>query len=60
MVHLTTDDLATRLRLPKKTIYKMNSEGTGPKYMKIGKHVRYREVDVQAWEDRQYVQQGAA
>ncbi|MFG3438292.1 helix-turn-helix transcriptional regulator [Nonomuraea sp. NPDC047897] len=59
-VHLTPDDLATRLRVPKKTIYKMNSDGTGPKYMRVGKYVRYREVDVRAWEDAQYAQPGAA
>jgi excisionase family DNA binding protein len=59
-VHLTTDDLATRFSVPKKTIYKMNSDGTGPKYMRIGKHVRYREADVRAWEDAQYAQAGAA
>ncbi|MEV0379846.1 helix-turn-helix domain-containing protein [Nonomuraea sp. NPDC050643] len=59
-VHLTPDDLATRFSLPKKTIYKMNSDGTGPQYMKIGKHVRYKEADVRAWEDAQYAQAGAA
>lgn len=40
-MHLTPDDLATRFRVPKKTIYKMNSDGTGPVYMRVGKHVRY-------------------
>ncbi|WP_217369193.1 helix-turn-helix transcriptional regulator [Nonomuraea antri] len=59
-VHLTPDDLAARFRVPKKTIYKMNSDGTGPKYIRVGKHARYREADVRAWEDAHYVQQGAA
>ncbi len=27
-VHLTPDDLATRFSVPKRTIYKMNSDGT--------------------------------
>ncbi|MEU1880800.1 helix-turn-helix domain-containing protein [Streptosporangium sp. NPDC020072] len=58
--HLTPDDLAARLRVPKKTIYKMNSDGTGPVYMRIGKYVRYREVDVRVWEDTRYVRQGAS
>ncbi|WP_433510131.1 helix-turn-helix transcriptional regulator [Nonomuraea sp. CA-143628] len=56
-VHLTPDDLATRFRVPKKTIYKMNSDGTGPKYLRVGKHVRYREADVRGREDTLYARQ---
>ena len=35
--------------VPLSTIYKWNSEGTGPRFVKIGKHVRYRPSDVAAW-----------
>jgi predicted DNA-binding transcriptional regulator AlpA len=31
-------------------VYRWNSDGTGPRRLKIGKHVRYRLVDVEAWE----------
>lgn len=41
--------LARRLGVPLATIYAWNYKGTGPKYIKIGKHVRYRRSDVEAW-----------
>ena len=52
--HLTPDDLAERYSVPKKTIYDWNSKGTGPRYMTIGRHVRYRLADVVAWERERY------
>lgn len=52
--HLTVADLAEREGVPQQTIYKWNSEGTGPRYMSIGRHVRYRLADVLAWETAQY------
>jgi predicted DNA-binding transcriptional regulator AlpA len=36
--------------VPVSTVYRWNSDGTGPRRLKIGKHVRYRLVDVEAWE----------
>ncbi|MCP2359688.1 putative DNA-binding transcriptional regulator AlpA [Nonomuraea thailandensis] len=41
------------------TVYAWNSRGGGPRYMKIGKHVRYKLADVEAWENRHYVEQVA-
>lgn len=52
--HLTPKDLAERLGVPIQTLYKWNSAGTGPRYMSIGRHVRYRLADVVAWENEQY------
>lgn len=53
--HLTSDDLAEREGVPEKTVRLWRSNGTGPRYMKIGRHVRYKLVDVIAWENDQYV-----
>ena len=41
--------LAEYLGIPLLSIYIMNSKGTGPRRIKIGKHVRYRRTDVDAW-----------
>nr|WP_020670711.1 helix-turn-helix domain-containing protein [Amycolatopsis nigrescens] len=48
--HLTISDLAERLGVPRRTVYQWNSRGDGPKYLKVGKHVRYRLADVEKWE----------
>lgn len=48
--HLTVAELAQRLGLPLKSIYGMNSSGSGPRYMHIGKYARYRIEDVVEWE----------
>jgi predicted DNA-binding transcriptional regulator AlpA len=48
MQHLPPEDLARREGLPVSTVSRWNSDGTGPRRLKIGKHVRYRLVDVEA------------
>lgn len=48
--HLSPEDLAEREGVPLQTVYGWNKTRTGPKYMKIGRHVRYRFADVLAWE----------
>jgi predicted DNA-binding transcriptional regulator AlpA len=52
--HLSPEDLAEREGVPVATVYQWNSRGTGPRPMKIGRHVRYRLADVIAWEDSRY------
>lgn len=52
--HLTVSDLAAREGVPEGTVYQWNSRGTGPRYMIIGRHVRYRLADVIAWENSRY------
>jgi excisionase family DNA binding protein len=47
---LSPEDLAAELGVPLATIYRWNSQGTGPRYARLGKHVRYTRADVEAWE----------
>jgi excisionase family DNA binding protein len=57
--HLTPKDLAERMGVPVRTVYKWNTEGTGPEYFPVGRHVRYRLADVEKWE-RARLKGGAA
>jgi len=50
---LTTEQLAVRLAVPKATLYQWRYKGDGPRSCRIGKHVRYRLADVEAWERAQ-------
>ncbi len=53
-VWLTRKDLAERLGVPHKTPAEWATKGTGPKYARFGRHVRYRLGDVIAWENQQF------
>jgi len=46
---MTTQELAAYLRVSMSTIYNWRTEHRGPPASKIGKHLRYRRVDVDAW-----------
>lgn len=41
--------LAACLGIPVRTVYAWRYRGEGPKGYKIGRHVRYRPEDVEAW-----------
>jgi excisionase family DNA binding protein len=49
------EELAAYLDIPLASVYAMNSRGTGPRRIRVGKHVRYRSSDVEAWLDAQQV-----
>lgn len=51
---LTRAEVAERLQLPVGTLADWASKGSGPRYARFGKHVRYRLSDVTAWEDEQF------
>lgn len=53
--HLSPRELAEREGVPLETVYLWNRKRTGPRYMKIGHHVRYRLADVIAWEESRVV-----
>ncbi|MBB2900495.1 excisionase family DNA binding protein [Kineococcus radiotolerans] len=46
---LSPRELADHLGLPIQTVYRWNTTGDGPAMAKIGRHVRYRREDVDAW-----------
>lgn len=48
--HLSPVELAERYNVPLETVYGWNKQRSGPVFMKIGRHVRYRLADVIAWE----------
>lgn len=48
--HLTAEELADRAGVSLHTVYRWNSRGGGPPYLKLGRHARYRLADVIAWE----------
>jgi hypothetical protein len=46
----TPEDLAEFLNdIPVKTLAEWRSRGIGPRYRKVGRHVRYDWADIQAW-----------
>lgn len=46
---MTTDEVAAHLRIPVQTLYTWRGKGYGPRALKIGKHLRWRPQDVEAW-----------
>ncbi len=58
--HLSPEDLARREQVPLATVYRWNSEGTGPRRLRLGKHVRYRLSDVEAWEAQRLSDEAAS
>lgn len=50
----TPEDLAEFLNdIPVKTLAQWRSKGIGPKYRKVGRHVRYDWADIHIWLARQ-------
>ena len=56
---MTVNAVAEYLGIPKATVYAMNSRGLGPKRYRVGKYVRYRRADVDAWIDQRATPAGA-
>lgn len=48
---LSPAELATYLAIPVQTIYQWRHRGEGPPGYRVGRHVRYRWSDIQAWLD---------
>ena len=47
-------EVADYLGIPLATLYAMNSKGTAPRRLSVGRHVRYRREDVEAWLEARY------
>lgn len=52
-VLLGPQDVATQLGVPKATVYAWRTRGEGPRAIRVGKHLRYRQSDIDAWLERQ-------
>ena len=50
---LSVRDIASRLGVPKTTLYGWRHRGTGPTAIPVGRHLRYRMSDVEKWLDEQ-------
>ncbi len=46
---LTTEELADYLSVPVATVYAWRKHGTAPRAHVIGKHLRFRQSDVEVW-----------
>ena len=46
---LSPQQLADYLGVPVATVYRWRYESTGPRGIKVGKHVRFRQQGVEAW-----------
>ncbi|MFF0531160.1 helix-turn-helix domain-containing protein [Nocardia amikacinitolerans] len=55
---LTTNEVASRLKIPPKTLANWASLGKGPRFARIGRHRRYRLEDLIAWEQTMLAQGG--
>jgi len=47
---LTTKLLARRWRVAPRTLERWRADNSGPRFLRIGRHIRYRDADVQAFE----------
>jgi excisionase family DNA binding protein len=50
---LTPEDISEFCSVPVSTVYRWSSRGGGPKLIKIGRHIRARWSDIDAWLDAQ-------
>lgn len=59
---MSVDELAAYLQIPKASIYAWNSRGwdPGPPRYKVGKYVRYRRSEVDAWLETRAAQEAPA
>ena len=46
---MTLAEVADYLRVPQDTIYYWRKRGRGPRGFRMGRHVRFRRSDVDAW-----------
>jgi excisionase family DNA binding protein len=45
-------ELAAYLQIPENTVYQWRLRGVGPPGFRVGRHLRFRMSDVEAWLDR--------
>ncbi|MFI6324643.1 helix-turn-helix domain-containing protein [Nonomuraea sp. NPDC050556] len=47
-----TPEVADYLGIPQKTLVQWRWRGVGPRYIKVGRHIRYRWADIEKWLDQ--------
>ncbi|MGH9045340.1 MAG: helix-turn-helix transcriptional regulator [Acidimicrobiales bacterium] len=52
---LSPEALAEYLGVPVATIYQWNYRRSGPRALRVGRHLRFRPEDIQSWLDAQAV-----
>lgn len=50
---MTLEQVADYLGVPVRTVYAWRATNKGPRGIRVGRHVRYRPADVEAWLDSQ-------
>jgi predicted DNA-binding transcriptional regulator AlpA len=50
MEYLSPEQVAERFQLSPHTLKEWRYKGVGPKYVRLGKHVRYPAAALEAWE----------
>jgi excisionase family DNA binding protein len=50
---LSVDDVASLLGVPPATLYAWRYRGLGPRGLRVGRHLRYRRSDLDAWIQQQ-------
>jgi excisionase family DNA binding protein len=53
MTLIDTRQLAENLQIPPRTLDQWAYLGKGPAFIRVGRHRRYRQADVEAWLDSQ-------
>jgi excisionase family DNA binding protein len=48
---LTAEEVAALLKVPKATVYRWTSDGSGPPFYRLGKCNRWNRSEVMAWFD---------
>lgn len=49
---LSAQDVADFLGVPLTTLYQWRTKGTAPRAVKVGRHIRFRPADIDAWCER--------
>lgn len=57
---LTADEVAAILGVPIATVYQWRSRQLGPRGYRVGRHLRFREADVEVWLESQHDPRPAA
>jgi excisionase family DNA binding protein len=50
---MSTAELAHYLSVPRESLYAWRARGEGPRWYRVGRSVRYRPEDVEAWIEQQ-------